>query len=476
MPSSRVIVVGAGFGGLGTAIALRRAGFTDVTVLEKADRVGGVWQANTYPDAACDVPSALYSWSFAPNPHWSDRYSRQPEIRDYIERTARREGVLDLVRFGVEVTEAAWSEASATWELLLVSGERLVCDVLVSAVGQLSRPAVPRLPGLGSFEGPAFHTAEWRHDVDLTGRRVAVVGTGASALQVVPAVVEDTAHLTVFQRSAPYVVPKPDGSRTWLDEVLHPLERELVWRLTESFNRALVEDNRLKQVVEKVWRLQLRRQVPDPDLRARLEPDYPLGCKRLLFSSTWYPALSRDDVTLVTAGVDEVLPHGLRDTDGEVHDADVIVWGTGFAATEFLAPMTVRGRDGADLHDRWKGGAHAYLGLCVPDFPNLFCIYGPNTNLGGSSIVNMLEAGADVVVRIVRELEATGRRSAEVRPEVEQDFDEEVQRRLRDSVWAACDSWYREDDEGRISTNWPGLVEEYQRRCAGVTLDDFVVA
>ncbi len=481
MPQPSITIIGAGFGGLGTAIELTRAGCTDVTVLEKADRVGGVWRDNTYPNAACDVPSSLYSWSFAPHPGWPHRYSRQDEILAYIERTAREHGVLDLVQTGVEVTSLAWDDEPRTWLVTTADGGTRRTDVVVTALGQLSRPVVPDLPGIDSFDGPAFHSAEWDHDVDLRGKRVAVIGTGASAIQFVPGIAPQAGHVTVFQRSAPYVVPKPDREYTPTHGRLfsrfprtQKFGRDLTWVLSEHLNKSMAGTGGIKKLMELAWRAQLRLQVRDPELRAELVPDYPIGCKRLLFSNDWYPTLARPDVDVVTEPVVEVLPEGVRSGDGQVHDADVIIYGTGFAATEFLAPLRITGRDGVDLHDdRWKAGARAYLGLCVPDFPNLFVMYGPNTNLGGSSIINMLESQSEAITTLLRHAESKGADTVAVRPEAEQAYDEEIQARLADSVWAGCSSWYREDG-GRITTNWPGTVAEYKQRCAELDLDAFV--
>ena len=475
-----ITIIGAGFGGLGTAMQLERAGFTDVTVLEKADRVGGVWRDNTYPNAACDVPSSLYSWSFAPNPDWPHRYSRQAEILAYIERTAAERGVVDRVRTGVEVVEAAYDAGSCSWNLTTAAGETIRTDVVISAVGQLSRPSIPHLPGIDTFEGPAFHSAEWDHSVDLRGKRVAVLGTGASAIQFVPGIQPEAGHVTVFQRSAPYVVPKPDREYTRTHARLfdryprtQAFGRNLTWVLSEQLNKSLGGTHPTKKMMELAWRAQLRLQVRDPGLRAKLVPDYPLGCKRLLFSNEWYPTLVQPNVDVVTEPVTGVLPNGVRSGEGQVHEADVIIYGTGFAATEFLSPMTVTGVGGVDLHQRWKGGARAYLGVCVPDFPNLFVVYGPNTNLGGSSIINMLEAQAGAITSL---LEHAGRHGADavvVQTEAEQRYDEEIQARLEDSVWAGCASWYH-DHGGRVTTNWPGTVAEYQQRCAALDLGDFL--
>jgi cation diffusion facilitator CzcD-associated flavoprotein CzcO len=356
-------------------------------------------------------------------------------------------------------------------------GTTYEADVLISAVGQLSDPVVPELPGRESFAGPAFHSARWRHDVRLEGARVAVVGTGASAIQFVPAIVDRVGSLTVFQRSAPYVVPRPDTEYRPFHHRLfdrYPAvmrgERGATFHLSELLNRSLGGDSAIATpfmaTLRRVWKAHLRRQVKDPALRARLEPDYPMGCKRILFSNDWYPALDRDHVELVTEAVAAVEPGGVVGADGTHHEADVLIWGTGFAATDFLRTIRVTGRDGLELHDVWKDGATAYLGIGVPDFPNLFCVYGPNTNLGGSSIIAMMEAQAGWIAQVVRRIADTDQRAFEVRPEVFEAYDREMQDRLCGSVWAGCDNWYR--DGGRVTTNWPGMVGEYQQRLARV--------
>lgn len=465
MSGVRVIVIGAGFGGLGAAIALQRAGNAEVTVLEKADGIGGVWRENTYPGAACDVPSALYSWSFAPNRRWGRRYSPQPEILDYIRRTAQQEGILDRVRTGVEVQCCDWVDGE--WRVTTDAGE-LRADVLVPAVGQLSRPVIPRIPGIEDFAGPAFHSAQWRHDVPLAGRRVAVVGTGASAIQFVPRIAPEAEHVTVFQRSAPYVVPKPDGAHGPLHRLLSDrtpfgrAERGTVFGLTEIVNHMLLADSVGTKALHALWAAHLRLRVRDAELRRTLTPDYPLGCKRLLFSNDWYPTLDRDDVSVVADDVTGVEPTGLRTADGRLHEADVLIWGTGFAAAEVLGPIEVTAQ-GTSLREAWADGASAHLGITVPGFPNLFVMYGPNTNLGGSSIIGMLEAQAGYLVQAVDDIGRRGPR--QVRREVFEAWDEEIQGRLGESVWAQCESWYRVEG-GRITTNWPGQVMEYQRRTA----------
>ncbi|HEY0905280.1 MAG TPA: NAD(P)/FAD-dependent oxidoreductase [Marmoricola sp.] len=477
MNSPRIVIIGAGFGGLGTAIELKRHGFTDITILEKAGDIGGVWRDNTYPGAACDVPSNLYSWSFAANPGWQRRYSGQADILRYMHRVATDLGVRDLVRTGVEVTGAAYDEETGTWRVETADGETLTADFLVAAVGQLSRPSIPDLSGRDRFRGPAFHSAQWDHSVDLRGKRVAVLGTGASAIQFVPGIQPAAGHVTVFQRSAPYVVPKPDiaysrGRRQLYARVpaAQGFGRSLTWVLSEQLNKSLTGTAPMKKVMEAAWHVLLRAQVRDPELRAKLRPDYPLGCKRLLFSNDWYPTLVQPNVDVVTHGVVEVLPDGVRSADNVVHPADVIIYGTGFTATEFLAPIKVQGVGGTALDDVWSDGARAYLGICVPGFPNLGLVYGPNTNLGGSSIINMMESQSAFIRQLVERVRDGG--SIAVSAQAEQRFDDEVQRRLRDSVWGGCASWYR-DEGGRVTTNWPGTVTEYKERTARLDPADF---
>jgi cation diffusion facilitator CzcD-associated flavoprotein CzcO len=479
----RCLIIGAGFGGLGAARALRQQGIDDITILERADAVGGVWRDNTYPGAACDVPSPLYSWSWSLNPTWTHRYSGQAEILGYLERAAGDAGLLDLVRTGQQVAEATYDEATATWRVTTTDGTAYDADLVVSAVGQLSDPVLPDLPGRDSFAGPAFHSAQWRHDIPLAGTRVAVIGTGASAIQFVPAIVDQVGSMTVFQRSAPYVVPKPDTEYRPFHHRLfdrYPAvmrgERGATFHLSELLNRALGGDTAMAgpflATMRLAWQAQLRRQVKDAGLRAKLVPGYQIGCKRILFSNDWYPAVDRDHVAVVTDRVTAIEPSGVRTGNGTLHEADVLIWGTGFAATDFLRTIRVVGRDGVELHDAWKDGATAYLGLGVPGFPNLFCIYGPNTNLGGSSIIGMMEAQAGWIAQVARRLADSDHRAFEVRRDVAERYDHEMQSRLGRSAWADCESWYK--DGGRITTNWPGLVGEYRDRLAQVQWGDLV--
>lgn len=476
----RVLVIGAGFGGLAAAYELSRDGLAEVTVLEKAHDIGGVWRENTYPGAACDVPSNLYSYSFARKTDWGRRYAEQPDILGYIHDTADRFGLRKLVRTGVEVTSAQFDESTATWRVTTSSGDVFEADVLVPAVGQLSRPALPNIPGLDTFAGPSFHSAQWRHDVDLAGKRVAVLGTGASAIQFVPRIRQTAGHVTVFQRSAPYVVPKVDRAYTDKHHAAFAkvpgfaaAMRGAIWETTELLGLALTRVAPLARVLQALASANLKRHIKDPVLRAKLTPDYPIGCKRVLFSSDWYPALACDNVSVETDAITEVTPTGVRTADGRLHEVDVIVYGTGFKATEFLAPMTITGRDGRDLHAEWAQGARAHLGMAVPGFPNMFLIYGPNTNLGSSSIILMMEQQAGYIRQITAELARRGMgRAFEVRRDVEEAYDAAVQSRLENGVWTTCDSWYR-TESGRVTTNWPGLVHEYQHRTRVAAIEDY---
>jgi cation diffusion facilitator CzcD-associated flavoprotein CzcO/acetyl esterase/lipase len=479
----RVAVIGAGFAGIGMGMALRAAGWTgpaDLVIVDRTDGVGGVWRANTYPGAACDVPSHLYSFAAAPGHEWTRRFAPQADILRYLQRLTREHDLTGRLRLGTEVTEARWDDDRAVWRLSLNGGEVLEAEVLVPACGQLTRPSTPAIPGLDRFAGPAFHSAEWDHGVDLTGRRVAVIGTGASAIQFVPAIADRVAALTVFQRSAPYLIPKPDRPygarhRAFLRAV--PAWRgvaRVFWTLFfEAAALGLTTVRAASVPFRLAFRAQLRSQVPDVRLRERLVPDHPMGCKRILISSDYYPALARPDVEVVTERITEVTATGVRTSDGREHPADVLVLGTGFTASDFLTPMKVFGPGGRELSEQWRNGARAHLGITVPGFPNMFLLYGPNTNVGSGSIVHMLESQIAYVRQAVQVL-AGDVRTLSVRADVESRFDAEVQQRLAGSVWTGCTSWYR-TASGRIVNNWPGLMREYRRRTRRFAVADHEV-
>ncbi|HEX2316273.1 MAG TPA: NAD(P)/FAD-dependent oxidoreductase [Thermomonospora sp.] len=463
-----VAIIGAGFGGIGMAIRLRQAGLHDLVILEKAGEPGGTWRDNTYPGAGCDVPSHLYSFSFEPRTGWSRRYAEQPEILDYLRHCVRKYGIAPQLRCGTEVTEARFDEDAGLWRISTTRGD-LTARALVSACGQLNRPALPDLPGRDAFGGVAFHSARWDHTADLDGRRIAVIGTGASAIQFVPWLAERAARLHVFQRSAPYVIRKPDREYTPLGNTLqrvvpglYPLSRAALYALHEARALGFVRYPALMGPMERRFHRDLRRQVADPALRKALTPGYPMGCKRVLISNAYYPALTRPNVELVTDAVTEITPRGVRTADGTERAVDVLVYGTGFRSTEFLAPMKITGLGGRELNEAWRDGAHAHLGITVSGFPNLFLLYGPYTNLGHNSIIYMLESQFRYVLGCLRALRRAGLRWIDVRPDVQDAFRRRMRERMRATVWErGCQSWYMTAD-GTVVNNWPGFTFAYR--------------
>ncbi|MGN2641744.1 flavin-containing monooxygenase [Nocardia takedensis] len=474
-----VIIIGAGFGGICAAIELLRTGIRDITILERATALGGVWRENTYPGAACDVPSPLYSYSFEPKPDWPQRYSPQSAIHGYLDGVAHRHGVDEHIVFGAEVTEAVFEESSGQWAVRTADGVERRARVLIPAVGQLSRPAMPAIPGIDTFAGESFHTAHWNHEVDLTGKRVLCIGTGASAVQFIPEIQPKVAHLTLFQRTPAWVIPKFDTDYGPLQHRLFAripgmllVERFGWWALAEFVSLGLVELPAISRIVSWMASRNLRKHVEDPELRAALTPDYPIGCKRALFSSDYYPALTQPNVEVVTTPITAVTPTGITTTDGVDHDADVIVYGTGFKGTEFLWPMKITGRGGREIGEVWDEGAHAYYGVTVPEFPNMFLVYGPNTNLSSGSIIYMIESQTRYIREAVRLLAENPGHTLEVRAESERAFNDALQERLVRTPWNFCTSWYR-TASGRITNNWPGTVSSYRRRLKRVERADY---
>jgi cation diffusion facilitator CzcD-associated flavoprotein CzcO len=472
MTRTRLLIVGTGFAGLGMAVRLRQAGVDDFVVLERAGEVGGTWRDNTYPGAACDVPSNLYSFSFAPNPDWSRSFSPQAEIQDYLRRVATDFGVRPHIRFHHEVLGATWDEAARRWEVRTNAGD-FVADVVVSATGALSDPAIPPLPGLDRFEGTVFHSARWRHDHDLSGKRVAVVGTGASAIQFVPQIQPQVEHLTVFQRTPPWILPR------W-DRAFRPAERwafrrlPLVQRLAragiywgrEQMVAGFVFAPQLMWAAERLARHHLARSVADPALRAKLTPGYRIGCKRILISNDYLPSLAQHNVDLVAAGLAEIRERSVVAADGSEHEVDTIIFGTGFHVTDIPVADRITGRGGVALKERWAGGIKAYKGTAVAGFPNLFLLVGPNTGLGHSSQVFMIESQIAYVVDALRHIQQTGE-VVEVSEEAESAWDDGVQRAMGRTVWTTggCASWYL-DERGRNTTLWPGATWRFRRQTA----------
>src|SRR5437588_760416 len=469
--SVKVAIVGSGFGGLGTAIALKRAGINDFVVLERADDVGGTWRANTYPGCQCDVPSTLYSFSFAPNPEWSHTFPFQQEIWDYLRWVTHEYGIAPHLRFGHEVTAGEWDDEAKRWMLETSSG-RLDAQFVVLGVGALSEPSFAALPGLDRFEGTVFHSAGWNHEHDLTGERVAVIGTGASAIQFIPQIQPRVDALQVYQRTPPWIMPHADRPISRFERSLWRrfprsqwLWRAGVYAAREALVLGLAIEPRLLAGVELIAKSHLRSQVPDPKLRSKLTPDYRLGCKRILISDDYYPALCQPNVELVTGAVREVRPRSIVGGDGVEREVDTIIYATGFHVTSPPSADYVRGRAGKVLSDAWRDGMSAYLGTTISGFPNAFMLSGPNTGLGHTSIVYMIESQVAYLIDALRTVDSTGADALDVRPDVQAAYNDELQRKLQGTVWntGGCKSWYL-DQSGRNTTIWPSFTFAYRAR------------
>jgi cation diffusion facilitator CzcD-associated flavoprotein CzcO len=465
----RIAIIGTGFAGLGMAIRLKQEGVDDFVVLEKGDDVGGTWRENTYPGVQCDVPSHLYSFSFAPNPNWSRTFPLGDEIWGYLRGCAHRYGVMPHIRFGCEVQSADWDGQRQRWRIETAE-ESLTAQVLVAGTGPLHEPSIPDLPGLDRFEGRTFHSAVWDHDHDLTGERVAVVGTGASAIQFVPRIQPKVSRMHVFQRTPPWIMPHSDRAITPLEQRVYrafpPAQlamRAGIYWARETFVCGFM-DRRFAKLPERVALKHLRDQVPDPELRRKLTPDYTIGCKRILISNDYFPTLMQPNVDLITDGIAEVRESSVVTAAGEELDVDTIIFGTGFRVTDPPSAHLVRGRDGRTLAEKWQGSMEAHLGTTIAGFPNLFFLVGPNTGLGHNSIVFMIESQLNYVLDALRTMDARGAGSIDVRPDVQARYNAAIQKRLRNTVWNAggCASWYL-DHTGRNTTLWPGFTWPFRR-------------
>ena len=461
-----VAVLGAGAGGLAMGVRLKRAGY-DFTIYEKSDGVGGTWRDNAYPGAACDVPSHLYSFSFELNPWWSRTYSSQDEILAYLERCADQYGLRPHLRTGVAITQAQWQETPQRWELTSAAGDVVTADVVVSALGMLNVPVVPDLPGAERFQGRSFHSSRWDHSKSVAGERVASIGTGASAIQYVPAIASEVEHLTVFQRSPIWITPRVDKPYTPEEQRrfarIPGAARLHRWQIFRTYEQATFDtDSDFCRGQTELARSYLERKIEDPELRAKLTPDYPVGCKRPLISREWLPALTRPNVRLVTEPIVEITEDGLRTADGEEHLVDTIIYGTGFRANEYLTTIDVHGRAARRLHDDWRDGAEAFLGLTVPGYPNLFLLYGPNTN-GVNSIIFMHEAQTNYVMSALRSLRRRPG-SLEVRRRATERYNRRIQAAMDGKVWVAgCHNYFR-TATGKVVTQLPYKASAYWLR------------
>jgi cation diffusion facilitator CzcD-associated flavoprotein CzcO len=465
----RVAIIGAGFGGIGAAIALRKAGHTDVVVLERATAVGGTWRDNSYPGCTCDVPSHLYSFSFAPNPDWTRSFSRQAEIWDYLERVADRYGLRGSIRFEATMTEARWDASRARWRIRTSRGD-LTADVLVSAAGPLSAPALPDIPGLASFPGPVFHSARWDHDFDLTGKRVAVVGTGASAIQIVPEIQPRAGRLVLFQRTPAWVMPRRDRKISEAEKWLYrhvPLTQQAarfgIYLSREPLVGAFVKRPQILRAAQRVALGNMAKSITDPDLRVKLTPDYIMGCKRILLSNDYYPALAQPNVDVVAAGLAKVDGSTLTAQDGTSHDVDAIAFATGFQATDVPIARHIYGAAGVSLAEAWNRDMRALRGTTVPGFPNMCLIIGPNTGLGHNSMVHIIESQLSYIADYLATLDRTGAAALDARPAAEERWCADIERRMASTVWATggCVSWYL-NAAGRNPTLWPASTIRFR--------------
>jgi cation diffusion facilitator CzcD-associated flavoprotein CzcO len=467
-----VVIIGSGFSGLGMAIRLKEAGLDDFVALERGDDVGGTWHFNTYPGCACDVPSHLYSFSFALKPDWTQTYSPQPEIAAYLRQCAGGYGIRPHLRLRTTVTDAAYDEEAQRWTVETTAGTYRA-RILVAAQGGLAEPKLPDVPGIDTFEGETWHSARWNHDYDLSGRRVAAVGTGASAIQFVPAIQPLVERLHVVQRTPPWVLPHTNRPTTRFERrlyaalpALQKAVRAGVYAGRETFALGFTKEPRVMKVAELAARRHMRRQLSDPELIEKVTPDYTIGCKRILPSNRWYPALSQPNVELLTGGVAEIRPRSIVAGDGQEREVDAIVFGTGFQVTDMPVGRWLRGRGGRSLDDAWQGSPQAYLGTTVAGFPNLFLMTGPNTGLGHTSIVYMIESQIAHVMQALEAMRARGAATIEVRPEVQQRYNAEIDARMDGTVWSSgCSSWYI-DETGRNSTLWPDWTWRFRRRLA----------
>jgi cation diffusion facilitator CzcD-associated flavoprotein CzcO len=479
----RIVVVGAGFGGLAVAHSLREAGIEDFAVLDRGDTVGGTWRDNTYPGCGCDVASHLYSFSFAPNPNWSRSYSRQPEILAYLEDVARRFGLLRHVVLGVEVHSARWDDARALWVLDTTRG-RLTADIMVGAGGPLSAPTTPDLPGLDDFPGPAFHTARWRDDVDLTGKRVGLVGTGASAVQVLPEIQPKVGRLTLFQRTPPWVLPKGDRALSGLEHAAYRRFPQLTkvpragnYLFREASVPAFVLQPALMRLGEVISKQMLKRQVGDEELRAQVTPDYRLGCKRVLPANEYYPALGQFNVHLVPHALTRFEGSTAVAADGSRHELDVVIFGTGFHVTDLPIGERAFGRDGRSLNDYWhEKGQTALRCTTVNGFPNLFLVLGPNSGLGHSSMVYIIESQARYVTEAIAAMTVARLAAIEPRDDVQQRYNTNLQRRMKRTVWSTggCSSWYQ-NENGEVTALWPGSTFRFRHDTRSADLREYDV-
>ena len=481
--SDPIIIIGSGFSGLCMAIALKQAGYHHFVILEKSEDLGGTWRDNTYPGCACDVPSHMYSFSFELNPGWSRMFAPQHEIWEYLRHCAGKYGITAHIRFGCQVESMEWDEVIGRWRIATAAGGVYTARAIVSGIGALHLPSIPEIPGADQFAGAAFHSARWDRSRGLSGQRVAVIGTGASAIQFIPEIADHAAQVYIFQRTPPWIVPRPDfeippavrAAFAAAPPVMRTFRNGIYWVL-EIRAAGFAVHPRLMAPAQRAAERHITRQIADPALRAKVTPDYTIGCKRILLSSAYYPALTRPNVALVTDPVSRITKSGLICADGSAYDADVIIYGTGFKTVEALAELTVAGRDGVKLRDAWRGGVEAHHGVTVAGFPNFFLLLGPNTGLAHNSVIFMIESQVQHVMSCLRLMARDGGKTIEVRAPALRRFNNGIQRRLGRAVWSrgGCTSWYL-DTDGVNRALWPGFSFEYWARTRRARRADYAI-
>ena len=477
------IIIGTGFSGIAMGVMLKEKDINDFIMLEKAKDLGGTWRENTYPGAECDVPSALYSYSFEPYPEWEYKWSMQPQILEYIKHVASKYQLYDHMHFSTELTGARWDDNTKIWTVYTSQGKEYKTKSVISAIGQLHHPSIPNIEGKEDFQGPSFHSARWDHDIDISGKVVGVIGNAASAVQFIPEIAKTAGHVTIFQRSPNWMLPKLDRAyRDWEKNLVRrfpfllKLYRFRLWLLGGALFFLMKKGNQsFRKMMQKRSVKYIKEHIKDPKTVKALIPDYPMGAKRILFSDTYYSALAKENVELVTGGIDKILPNGIVTGGGYIHDIDILVYATGFKTNPFLMGLDIRGRNGIRIQDAWRISPKSFLGITVSQFPNFFMMYGPNTNLGHNSIIIMSEAQARYIAQCISKLESENFKSLEIREDVMNDYYKDCQEKLGDMIWStASDSWYISDN-GDIANNYYGRTMEYLRQTNRVDFDQYIL-
>lgn len=476
-----IVIVGAGVSSICLGYQLKKAGIHSFTIYEKTEDIGGTWRDNTYPGAECDVPSVLYSYSFEPNPHWSQKFSPQPEILQYLYHCIKKFDLRRHIQFNTEISNAWFDQNTGLWHIKTTGGKEITANVFISAIGQLSVPKYPDIPGLNDFKGTVFHSARWNHDQELIkGKNVAVIGSGASAVQFIPHVAKDAGHLKVFQRSPHWIIPKPERNYAeWEHKMFQQfpwtqrIYRYFIYWQMELAHGILHKGSWLGKRAEMICKWHINKYLKDPELQAKMLPDYPIGCKRILISNNYYPTFTQANVDMVTTPIEKITAEGIVTQDGDIHDMDTIILGTGFESTEFLSPMDISGVDGINLHKVWKEGAEAHLGMTVAGFPNFFMIYGPNTNLGHNTIIFMFESQVNYIVKCIQALIEIEPKYMDIKKATMIQFNMQLQHEVKQTVWDSnCGSWYK-NASGKITNNWPHTTVNYWWRTRNPDLNEF---